>query len=173
MSLLKWLGLSPKEGDDSSDEPSAVREIVEALDRLDPDRARFLARFAYILGRVAHVDAGVSQEETRAMEKLVSERGEIPEDQAIIVVQLAKTQNLLFGGTENYIVTRDFKENSTRKQRLALLSCLFAVSASDETISSTEDAEVRLISQELGLEHRDFIAARTAFREYVSFLKKD
>ena len=37
---------------------------------------------------------------------LVVEHGELPENQAIIVVQMAKTHNVLFGGTENLSQSR-------------------------------------------------------------------
>ena len=49
------------------------------------------------------------------------ERTGLPEEQAIMVVQMAKTQNVLFGETENYLVAREFGEISTREQKLALL----------------------------------------------------
>ena len=61
----------------------------------------YLATFAYLLGRVAHADQHVSPEETGAMEALVREQGQLSQDQAMVVVQLAKTSNLLFGGTAN------------------------------------------------------------------------
>ncbi|NIM63068.1 MAG: hypothetical protein GTO30_15925, partial [Acidobacteria bacterium] len=61
-----------------------------------------------MLSRVAHADLDISDDETRAMEELVIETGGLPEEQAIIVVQMAKTQNLLFGGTENYLVAKEF-----------------------------------------------------------------
>jgi cyclophilin family peptidyl-prolyl cis-trans isomerase len=47
--------------------PHALRDLVDTLEHLEPERARF-ARFAYVLGRVAHADRHISPEETRAME---------------------------------------------------------------------------------------------------------
>ena len=106
------------------------------------------------------------------MERLVMERGGLPEEQAIIAVQIAKSQNVLFGGTEGYLVTREFASSATREQKLALLECCFAVSAADREVSGTEDAEIRRIASELGLEHADFIAARSAYRDYLAVLRK-
>ena len=85
---------------------------------------------------------------------------------------MAKAQNLLFGGTENFLVTREFNKMTTREQKLALLACLFEVSASDDSISTAEDSEIRQIAAEINLEHRDFIAVRYAFRDRLSVLKK-
>ncbi|MFQ5718650.1 MAG: TerB family tellurite resistance protein [Acidobacteriota bacterium] len=153
-------------------ETATVRKIVDALDRMDPERARLLAAWAYILGRVAHADLDISAAETHAMERVMIERAGLPEDQAILVVQIAKSQNLLFGSTENYLVTREFSRLASREQKRALIDCLFAVSAADETVSTVEDNEIRVICQELKLDHDDFIAARTAYRDQLAVLKK-
>lgn len=152
-------------------ETDTVRKIVEALDRLEPELARRLAAFAYVLSRVARADLKVTPEETRAMERIVAEHGGLTEDQAIIVVQIAKHQNLLFGGTEDFLVTREFNKNSTREQKLALLDCLFSVAAAEDLISTTEDNEIRQIAKELGLSHQEFISVRSRYRDHLSFLK--
>lgn len=174
MSILKYFGLEPLKPETvrTQGETDTVRRIVETLDRLDPDQARYVAAFAYILSRVARADLCITPEETSAMERILTERGGLSEPQAVIVVQVAKAQNLLFGGTENFLVTREFNKIATREQKLALLACLFEVSASDDSISTAEDNEVRKIAGEIDLEHRDFIAVRYAFRDRLSVLKK-
>jgi uncharacterized tellurite resistance protein B-like protein len=173
MSILKFLGLSaehlsqgPKSG-----ETETVRKIVHKLDGLPEDQARYIAAFAYLLSRVARADMHVSPEETAVMERIVMEQGGLPEELAPIVVQMAKTENLLFGATENYLVTREFERMATREQKLALLDCLFAVAAADENITSDEDNVVKQISEELKLPHSDYIAARLRFKEYLAVLK--
>ncbi len=181
MSIWEYLGLTqrgqadrprPAAEETSSPETETVRKIVAELDRLDPDRARYVAAFAYNLSRVAHADRHISPEETREMERIVMELGELPEEQAVLVVQMAKTQSLLFGGTENYLVTREFNRLATREQKLRLLECLFAISAADRSVSTAEDNEIRRISKELRLSHKDFIHARLGFREHLAVLKK-
>ncbi len=128
--------------------------------------------FAYILSRVARADLVISEAETRAMEAIVEQVGGLAPEQAILVVQMAKTQAILFGGTENYLVTREFNRLATREEKLALLRCLFAVSASDDSISVMEDNEVRRIADELRLTHEDFITARLEFRDRLAVLRK-
>ncbi len=171
-SLLRFLGLQEAPAGRRQAEPDAIREIVRGLDEMAPEEARYIASFAYILGRVAHADLKISEEETRAMEKVLVEHGELGEEQAIIAVQIAKSQNRLFGGTENYLVTRQFNKIASREQKLALLRCLFAVSSSDRSISVVEDNEIRNVSRELRLDHRDFIQVRSSFREHLAVLKE-
>ncbi len=174
MSILKFLNLDigHSGSERSSAETDTVRKIAGALDQLEPERAKFVAAFSYLLSRVARADLLITTEETTVMERIVMSQGGLPEEQAILVVQMAKTQNILFGGTENYLVTREFNRIASHEQKLALLQCLFAVSAADETISTLEDNEVSQIADELRIEHKDFIGVRTRFRDYLAVLKK-
>jgi uncharacterized tellurite resistance protein B-like protein len=169
MSILRWLGL---EGDDAAAVDS-VGEIEKALSNLEPARARYLACFAYILSRVARADHDVADDESRLMEQIVAGRGGLPIEQAALVVRIATGEGLRHGGTEDFIVTREFSAIADRGQKLALLDCLFAVSAVDRTIQTVEDNEIRQIANELKLEHADFIAARSAHVEHLRVLKKD
>ena len=157
----------------SAAERDTVRRIVDELDHLSLERARYVATFAFVLSRVAHADLQITAEETRAMERIVVEHGRLPEEQALIVVQMAKTQSLLFGGTDNYSVTKEFARIAAREDKLALLRCLFAVSAADRSITSVESTVIRQIADELGLEHAEFIAVRSGFREHLAVLRDD
>jgi len=173
VSILAFLGFENSEPPAAAPQTDTVRKIVEALDRLEPERARYLAAFAYILSRVARADLNISPEETQAMESLVSTQGNLPEDQAIIVVQIAKNQNLLFGATEDFLVTREFNKISTPEQKLLLLDCVFAVAAAESLVSVVEDHEIRQIADELGLSHQDFIAVRSRYRDHLSVLQRN
>lgn len=172
MSILEFLGLKSKKPEAEPTETESVRKIVQKLDRMEPDRAKYIASFAYLLSRVAHADMNISREETAAMEGIVKEQGNLDEEQSILVVQMAKTHAKLFGGTENFLVTREFNQLASRDQKLGLLRCLFAVSAADQSISTVEDNEIRQIASELQIDHREYTALKAEFRDYLSVLKK-
>ena len=106
------------------------------------------------------------------MEQIVAERGGLAPDQAALVVRIATHEGLRHGGTEDFIVTREFAGLADRGQKLALLDCLFAVSAVDQSIRTVEDNAIRQITSELRLEHGDFIAARSAHVAHLRVLKK-
>jgi uncharacterized tellurite resistance protein B-like protein len=162
--LLSWLGVGEARDDK---ETTPLRELVETLDRLDPARARYLARFAYLLGRVAHADRQVSPEETRAMEALVVREGGLTADQATVVVGLAKTSNLLFGGTADYQVALEFAEAATYAEKLSLGRCLFAVASSDQQISMPEEAEIHRILNQLRILPEDLTQLRVEHGRYL------
>jgi uncharacterized tellurite resistance protein B-like protein len=168
-SIRAWLGLeTPQE-----QEFAPLRQTLDALDHLEPDCARVLAAFAYLLGRVAHADQSVSPEETRAMEALVQEQGALTQDQAMVVVQLAKSSNLLFGGSANFLVARQFAELATYEEKLALMRCLFAVAATDDAISMTEEGEIHRIANELRIEQKDLVALRLSHKRHLPGLTRE
>ena len=169
MSLRRWLGLS----DDAADEVGGLEEIEQALTNLDPIRARFIACFAYILGRVARADHQVTADESAKMERLIVERAGLPETQAALVVKIATAHGIRHGGTEDFLVTREFARIADRNQRLALLECLFELSSADRSIVTLEDNEVRRIASELKLEHADFITVRAAYLQHLKVLNRD
>jgi uncharacterized tellurite resistance protein B-like protein len=168
--LPAWLRLDAATVD--NDPHDALRGMLEALDRLEPDRARYLARFAYLLGRVAHADQHVSIEVTRVMERLVAREGQLPDDQAMLVVGLAKTSSLLFGGSDDFIVARDFAAETGYEQKLALLRCLFALSAAESNISIAEEREIQRIARELRVEQSDIVKLRLEYQRHLPGLSR-
>jgi uncharacterized tellurite resistance protein B-like protein len=161
--IRAWLGL----GETKEPEFAPLRETLEALDHLEPQRARYLGAFAYLLGRVAHADQHVSPEETRAMEALLEEHGGLSTEQAMLVAQLAKTSNLMFGGTANFLVARQFAELATYEEKLALMRCLFVLSGTHEAISTAEESEIHRIANELRIDPPDLLALRVAHQRHL------
>jgi uncharacterized tellurite resistance protein B-like protein len=168
-SIRAWLGVNAPE----EQEFAPLRETLEALDHLEPERARFLAAFAYLLGRVAHADQHLSTEETRTMEALVREQGGLAQDQAMVVVQLAKTSNRLFGGTADFLVARQFSALASYEQKLALMRCVFALAATDEAISTDEESAIHRIANELRIEPPDLIALRVAHKRHLPGMSRE
>jgi len=145
-------------------ETETVRRIVASLEAMPPDRARYLAGFAYILSRAAEADMDISTSETGAMERIVVEYGGLTEAQAVIVVEIAKTQARLQGGTEDFLVTREFTRLATEEQRLALMRCCFIVAAHD-AITAAESAVLSEIANELNLDDQQIAGIRGEFTD--------
>ena len=167
MSLLKWLGLA----EEDETQVDSLGEIERALTELDPREARYLACFAYILHRVARADHDISDDESALIKRLLAARGGLSPERASLVVRIARNESMRHGGTEDFIVTREFSAIATREQKLALLECLFGVSATDHSIRTVEDNEIRRIASELKLDHSDYIAVRAAHVEHLASRK--
>ncbi len=171
MSQLRFIGLAASRPDPSS-ETETVRRIARELEGLEPDKARHLAGFAYVLARVANADLRVEASESTAMEEIVRRIAGLAEAEVALVVEIAKSQARLLGGTENYVVTREFKNVSSREQRVQLLECLFEVAASDGTIATVESAEIAAIGEELGFTRPEINALRAPYRDKLAELQK-
>jgi uncharacterized tellurite resistance protein B-like protein len=171
MSILGFLNRNLEKTSKTAAETETVRKITQALDQLDPERAKFIAAFAYILSRAARADLNISLQETNKMEQIIMERAQLPEEQAIVIVQIAKTQNILFGGTENFLVSREFNSIADHEQKMRLLDCLYAVASAEDLISTIEDNEISQIADELRIEHRDLISIRSRYRDQLAVLK--
>ncbi len=168
MSLLqRFLGIGTSSSDSNS-RSQTVRRIAAELDGMPEDRAHYLATFAYVLARIAHADLSIEESETEAMLRATAALAELEEDQARLVVEIALEGASELGGSENYLVTREFRRISTREQRIALVECLFAVSAADGTISTSENSEISAIGEELGLERGVVLALRSGWKEHLA-----
>jgi len=171
MGIFEWLR-GETSGSSERGDTETVRRIVAELDRLEPSRARQLAAFAYVLSRVAGADLHFNEQEMRRIVEIVQRVGHLPEEQALLIAEIAKSQNRLFGGTENFLVTREFNEIATEAERSDLLGCLFAIAAADEAVSGEEEQQIRQIASELGFTHEEYIAARMAYADKRTVLKQ-
>ena len=134
-------------------------------------KSRYVACFAYILTRSARADHEVTEAEAREMERIVAAQGGVTPEQAAGVIDVARAQALRSGGTEDFIVTREFNRLATRDQKLALLDSLFAVSGVDQSILTVEDNEIRRVANELTLEHADYITVRARYRSHLAVMQ--
>jgi uncharacterized tellurite resistance protein B-like protein len=158
----------------SAAETATVRRIVSELEKMPPQEAAYLAGFAYILARVAYADLHISEDETTEIERIVRDFGDLTESQAVLVVEIAKSQARLEGATEDYLVTRRFREISTAEQREHLLHCLYAVaSAAGGTVSAEETAEIRQIADTLGFTLSELNVVRRQYADRLSALIRE
>lgn len=166
--LFRSLGLAQE--DEARDETETVTEIAGVLQGLPPDRARLLAAFTYLLGRVAFADHDVSAEERAVMESRLATEADVSGDQARHLVDLAVAATASHGAAEDYQVAREFELLATREEKLALLRALFTVSA-QHGITTVEDNEINRIARVLRLERSDVTALRHEFRDAINARK--
>jgi hypothetical protein len=110
-------------GGAASGDTATVRRIVARLEALPPERARFVASAAYTLARAAHADLEITTEETEVIERELQAHGAIDEATAVLVTEMAKLQARNVGGTEDYVVTREFTGLLRRRCRERLDLC--------------------------------------------------
>jgi uncharacterized tellurite resistance protein B-like protein len=164
-SLRALLGVAPDAGSTDSD---AVEPIAAELGRLEPEVARYLAAYAFMLSRLAAADHEVTHQEARTIERLLQEKGSLPPAQAALVVELARTQQDVFGATDDFLVTRELRRVASYDQRVHMIDALFAVATADGRIHVQEGSEIGRIARELRVEEADLARIRHAYRDFLS-----
>ena len=170
MSFLSGL-FSNKVGASNEELPDSVRSIRVELDRLPEKEAQHLACFGFLMGRVAHADLDISSEEIEKISEILKLKGGLSQEKSQLVAQMIKEKNELFGATDNYLAARVFYDSTEYGQRMDLMRCLFMVSAADDSISLSEENELKKIAAELKILDEDYLDVRSDFREYREVLK--
>jgi len=147
---------------------ATVRRIAARLERLPAEQARLVASAAYTLARAAHADLEISDDETIVIERELQANGALDEPTAVLVTEMAKLQARTVGGTEDYVVTREFTALASDQQRIDVLRACFAVGAASGSISAEESAVLNQIGKELGLDPDVVNAVRADFHERLS-----
>jgi tellurite resistance protein len=160
-------GIATEAGDTAT-----VRRIVARLEAMPPEQARLIASAAYTLARAANADLDISDEETAAIEQELQTHDALDEATAVLVTQMAKLQAKTVGGTEDYVVTREFKALASHAQRLDVLRACFAIGAANGTISAEETAVVNEIARELDIDDATVNTIRADFHEQLSSVQR-
>jgi tellurite resistance protein len=153
-------------------ETATVRRIVARLEEMPAERARLVASAAYTLARAAHADLHISAEESAVMERELQAHGALDEPTAVLVAEMAKLQARTVGGTEDYVVTREFTSLASDDERMDVLRACFAIGAASGTISAEESATLNQIASELKLDTDVVSSIRAEFHERLSSVQE-
>lgn len=156
----------------SGGDTATVRRIVAKLEAMPPERARLIASAAYTLARAANADLQISGEETAAIERELAAHESIDEATAVLVTEMAKLQAKTMGGTEDYVVTREFKKLADEAQRIVVLRACFAVMAANGTISAEETSVINEIAAELDIDDATLNTIRADYHEQLSSVQQ-
>jgi len=145
MSLLRFSASAARRGSarERHDPPDRGRARAPA-----PDQAKYLATFAYVARAARERHLAIDATETAEMERIVHRIAGLPGAEAALRrADRGRVRRANLGGTQDYLVTRQFRMIATREQRADLLACLYAVAAADGTIQSEESAEIVKIGE--------------------------
>ena len=157
---------------DPAGDTATVRRIVAKLESMPPEQARLIASAAYTLARAANADLDISDEETAAIERELQSSEAIDEATAVLVTEMAKLQAKTVGGTEDYVVTREFKKLADDAQRVAIVRACYAVMAANGTISAEETGTINEIADELDIDADVLRSIRAEYHEKFSSVQQ-
>jgi uncharacterized tellurite resistance protein B-like protein len=156
----------------SAGDTATVRRIVAKLEAMPPERARLIASAAYTLARAANADLDISDDETAAIERELQAHESIDEATAVLVTEMAKLQAKTVGGTEDFVVTREFKALADMSQRVVIVRAAFAVMAANGTISAEETSVINEIAEELDIDDATLNSIRADYHEQLSSVQQ-
>ena len=157
---------------DPAGDTATVRRIVAKLEAMPQEQARLIASAAYTLARAANADLDISDEETAAIERELQTNQAIDEATAVLVTEMAKLQAKTVGGTEDYVVTREFKALADDAQRVAVVRACYAVMAANGTISAEETGTINQIADELDIDEGVLRSIRAEYHEVFSSVQQ-
>ena len=157
---------------DPSGDTATVRRIVAKLESMPPEQARLIASAAYTLARAANADLEISDDETAAIERELQTTEALDEATAVLVTEMAKLQAKTVGGTEDYLVTREFKALADDAQRIAIVRACYAVMAANGTISAEETGTINEIADELDIDEEVLRSIRAEYHEKFSSVQQ-
>ena len=157
---------------DPAGDTATVRRIVAKLESMPPEQARLIASAAYTLARAANADLDISDEETAAIERELQSSEALDEATAVLVTEMAKLQAKTVGGTEDYVVTREFKKLADDAQRIAIVRACFAVMAANGTISAEETGTINEIADELDIDEDVLRSIRAEYHDKFSSVQQ-
>ncbi len=157
---------------DPAGDTETVRRIVAKLEAMPPEHARLVASAAYTLARAANADLDISDEETAAIERELQANEALDEATAVLVTEMAKLQAKTVGGTEDYVVTREFKKLADDAQRIAIVRACFAVMAANGTISAEETGTINEIADELDIDEAVLRSIRAEYHDQFSSVQQ-
>jgi len=132
--------------------------------QVEPGNLNRYTLFGAVLGRVADVEDGISDEELAKVRAILADRfGLQPPllDWTVQAVREASSARM-----DRQALLSEYNRIADMAQRKALLDAAFAVAAADGTVGKAELEELRLISNFLWIDPRDFADIRRPWMQY-------
>lgn len=163
---------SPKSEREIPRELSSVYlKFKEEFSELEEKDCMILACLSALLARVAFVDMEITEDETEAMVEIIAENTQYPRHVAEEMVAIASqaTGNLV--DIENHLSVRPLNELLDQEEKGEVLKLLFRVAASDGKVENLESENIRIISKELRVTHRQFVEAKLTVKNRIEALR--
>lgn len=133
------------------------RNVAPGRDH-EPSRHSIELATAALLVEVVRCDAGITEDERRAVLDAVRSKFNLAADEAETLIRLAEDEvrqaNDLFQFTS--LINRDF----TQEQKVRVIEAMWRAALADAEISAHEQHVLRRIAELLHVPHGDYIAAK-------------
>jgi energy-coupling factor transporter ATP-binding protein EcfA2 len=123
--------------------------MFQLLEKYDPGSVGYLATLAFSLSRIAFADRGVTGAERDKMRQILREVGDLAPGEVDFIMEISLMQRHAQAEDRTPVLSR---AGFDRKKSRHFIDSLYAIANSDGQISDEEEAEIRVIAGEFGLE---------------------
>jgi uncharacterized tellurite resistance protein B-like protein len=156
--------------DDTADE--RLREVVSrALPRADRDTIAIVAACAGLLAGVAYADREFSEDEARAIERLLGGVEGLGSGGSQAIVRALTQHRVELSSVHAMRFARTLNDLGTRELRLHVLGMLVSLAAADDTITQSEVNTLRQVTRALGFEQADYNQLQSEHRQKLETLR--
>ena len=134
-------------------------------------RAEFVAAFAGLLVRIAHVDAEISDAERTVLHDVIAEHAGLTAEESEAVADVVVTQATKLAGIDYSSLTATFNDLGSHDDKEHLVDCLYSIATADGCVTVPEDEEIRQVATTLLLSHKEFIAIRSRYKEQLAVIQ--
>ena len=147
------------------------QKIAELLPDKNEEDLIKTACLSGLMARIAYNDMEIHEGEMELITQSLEKWMNLNSEESIATAKLCVEEIKELAGIENHLYCLPLRESLSGKERYKIIECLFAIAASDGSVSNQEAEEIRNINQGLLLEHQHFISAKSTVLEYLGSLK--
>jgi uncharacterized tellurite resistance protein B-like protein len=151
---------------------SIYKELQDKLPKIAEENLIKLACLAGLFSRIAYADLNYDKNELIKLEELLIEWNLVGQTELKPLIHLITDKYKELSGIENHKYCKKLNELMDNNEKHLVLQALFAIAASDESVSNLESEEIKLITDELCLPRANYLAARAEVADKLKALKK-
>ncbi len=127
------------------------------------DEYRLRVATCVLLLEAAYADDDFSEEECKAIEKMVGQRFNLDQQETLELLSMAEAERE--NGADLYSFARLVNEQYERPRKLAVLDLLWEIVYNDGILEAHEDALMHKLGTLLGVRHEELMALKVSVRK--------
>ncbi len=176
--IKQIFSLDTNNPDNSDNMRQATTRLARELQLEFPDltlrQCTIWASYCGLFCRVAFMDVNVSKNEATSIHKMLHDL--LGPNYALVAESLGKkgiADMKTWVGIDGHLYCDNLKNEISLDEKINLINQLFKIAGSDGIAENQETQEIKLITQGLLLDDKEYYAARARNKEFLGALKKD
>jgi len=166
-----WDIFKPSSEETTNQTSRLYQKVTKLLPDKDDDELIKCACVAGLLARVAYIDFDIHENEEEFIRDSLLEWTNFNNEEVKAISKVAIEEIKDLAGLENHLYCHPLNELMDNDEKYGVVESLFAMAASDDSVTGDEAEEIRLINIGLRLEHKHFISARATVFDKLMALK--